>query len=189
MAAPKIYPNNPVQRLMDTIVPRTLEEKITNPVLNKLPQIAEFGWANCTPQHRNWKVRETFGDIGAAQLVEQIGHAKRFIKEHIVAYIDGYLPTFIRRVKYALDVVKIIRYAVRIVATLNFLESVIRREIALANQWAAENIAHINYALSQVTPAGLRTAAEEAKVLVLERAKQSIQQQINENPQMTACLI
>lgn len=187
--AVKIFPDSPVQRLVDTVIPRASIASVTNPILQKLPQIAEFGWANCTPQHRNLKLRETFASVGNAQLVEHIGHAKRFIKEHIQAYIDGKLPTIIRKLKYAADVLKIVRYIVRIVATLTYLENLIRREIALANQWANENILLIEYAINQITPPGLRTAAEAKLVETLMRAKQDIQRQINENNQMPACLI
>ena len=185
----QIFRGNPTQRLMDTVIPRASLASVTNPVLQKLPQVIEFGWANCTPQYRNWKMRESFGDVGTAQLVEHIGHAKRFIKEHIQAYIDGKLPTVIRKAKYAADVIKAIRYCVRIVATLNHLEQIILQEIALAIQHANENLAHIEYALNQVTPAGLRTAAEEQLVATLTRAKQDIEQQITENGMMPACLI
>jgi hypothetical protein len=134
-------------------------------------------------------MRETFGYIGNMQLLEHIAHAKRFIKEHVQAYIDGKLPTVIRKFKYAADVLRIVRYMVRLVATLNFLEQLVAHEIALANQWANENLLHIDYAINQLTPAGLRTAAEQELAATLERAKQKIQQQINENNATLACLI
>jgi 2-polyprenyl-3-methyl-5-hydroxy-6-metoxy-1,4-benzoquinol methylase len=162
---------------------------MNNPVLRALPQIDQFGWANCTPQHRNLKMRQTFGHIGNMQLLEHIAHAKKFIKEHIQAYIDGKLPTVIRKVKYAADVLKLLKYLIRLVATLNYLANLIAHEVALANQWAQENLLHIDFALSQITPAGLRTAAEAELVTTLNRAKQKIQQQINENGATLECLI
>lgn len=185
----KIYPTQPVKRLLDTIIPRTSSAVMNNPVLKALPQIVEFGWHTCTPQHRNLKMRQTFGHIGNANLLEHIAHAKRFIKEHVQAYIDGKLPTLIRKFKYAADVLKIVRYMVRLVATINYLQQLIAHEIALANRWAGENLLHIEYAINQITPAGLRTAAEQELVAMLNKSKQKIQQQINENNATLACLI
>jgi hypothetical protein len=185
----QIYPTAPVRRLLDTVIPRTSSAVMNNPFLNALRQIPEFGWNGCTPQHKNLKMRQSFGHIGNVQLLEQIAHAKRFIKEHIQAYIDGFLPTFIRKIKYALDKLKLIRYIIRLVATINHLQQLISQEIALANQWATENLLHIDYALSQITPAGLRTTAEEELVGTLNRAKDKISQQIAENTSTLTCLI
>lgn len=184
-----IYPTDPVRRLLDTVIPRTSAAVMNNPVLQALPQLAEFGWRGCTPQHRNLKMRQSFGHIGNMQLLEHIAHAKRFIKEHVQAYIDGKLPTLIRKFKYAANVLKMLRYIIRLVATLNYLQQLVAHEIALANAWANENLLHIDYALNQITPAGLRTAAETELVATLNRAKQKIVQQINENNATVACLI
>lgn len=185
----KIYPTAPVRRLLDTVVPRTSSAVMNNPLVTVLRQLDEFGWRNCTPQHRNLKMRQSFGHIGNMQLLEHIAHAKRFIKEHVQAYVDGFLPTFIRKVKYALDKLKIVKYMVRLVATLNHLAKLIANEIALANLWAQENLLHIEYGINQVTPEGLRTAAEQELVGTLIRAQQKIIQQINENNATLACLV
>jgi hypothetical protein len=184
-----IFPESSVRRFVDTVIPRASLATISNPVLQKLPQIVGFGWANCTPQHRNHKLRESFAGVGNAHLVEHIGHAKRFVEEHVKTYIDGKLPHAIRKLKYALDVLKIIRDMERIVATLHYIETLIRREIALALAWARENLLMINFALNQITPAGLRTAAERELAVMLQRAQTDIQRQIAENAQMVACLI
>jgi len=184
-----IYKNNPVQRLVDTVIPRGGVANLTNPVLRRLSQIPEFGNSQCTPQMAGIKLRESFNSIPAPHLIEQVAHAKRWIKEHLISYIDGYLPTILRKVKYAHDVIKIIQYAARIVATLRFLESLLAQEVALANAWARECDLLVNFALQNLSPAGLRSQAEAETKEVLERARQDIAQQIEENLQHLECLI
>ncbi|MBI3654080.1 MAG: hypothetical protein HY231_23870 [Acidobacteria bacterium] len=185
----KLYDAEPVQRLVDVVLPRTSAAVMNNPVLQALRQLDEFGWKGCTPQHRNLKMRQSFSHLSNAALVEHIAHAKRFIMEHVRAYIDGFLPTILRKIKYAIDKVKIIRYIIRLVATLNYLSQLIAHEIALANQWARENLLNLEYAINQVSPAHLRTAAERELVSTLNRAKSKIEQQIVENTQMLTCLV
>lgn len=185
----QLFPGNPTQRLVDTLLPDISVAKITNPVLNVLPQLPEMGFDTCAPQHRNLKLRQAFGGLQNTALLEHVAHAKRFIQEHIKAYVDGFLPTVLRKIKYAIDKVKIIKYFFRLLATLNYLENLIRQEIAMAINWATENIAHLNYLATQITPEGLATEAEKTLKVTRERVLTDIAQQITENGQMLTCLV
>lgn len=185
----RLFPEIPSQRLVDTLLPDINIAKITNPVLQVLPQLPEMGWQQCAPQHRNLKLRQAFGGCENTVLLEHVAHAKRFIQEHIKAYVDGFLPTILRKIKYAIDKVKIIKYFFRLLATLSYLENLIRQEIAMALNWANANIAMLNYLATQITPEGLATEAEKTLKTTRERAQTDIAQQITENGQMLACLV
>src|SRR5689334_16864400 len=100
----KTFPPDPVHRLQNTIVPDALTSGISNPLVRRLSQIPGFGNETCTPQAAAIKLRESFDSIPAPALIEHCAHAKRWVREHITAYIDGKLPTAIRKFKYAADV-------------------------------------------------------------------------------------
>ncbi|MEW6209821.1 MAG: hypothetical protein AB1631_15765 [Acidobacteriota bacterium] len=185
----KIFPQAPIQRLVNTHIPDGLNGNITNPLVSRLHQIPGFGNEQCTPQMAGIKLRESFASVPAPALIEHCAHAKRWVKEHITSYIDGKLPTIIRKFKYAADIIKIIRYIARVVATLNFLVSLLRKELALALAWAQEMDAFIEFAESNLTPAGLRTQAEQETAAGLARARQSIARKVQESTQSLACLI
>jgi hypothetical protein len=185
----QLFPEVPTQRLMDTLLPDLNVAKITNPVLEVLPQLPGMGWASCAPQHRNLKLRQAFGGAENTVLLEHIAHAKRFIQEHIKAYVDGFLPTILRKIKYAIDKVKIVKYFFQLLATLSYLENLIRQEIAMALNWANRNIAVLNYLATQITPGALATAAEQTLRTTRERVQADIAQQITENGQMLSCLV
>jgi hypothetical protein len=186
---PVQYPHNPVQRLLDTKIPNINVADLHNPVLAKVLQIPEFGWRNCTPQMAGVKLRESFAHIPAPTLVQNVGHAKRWIHEKITTYIDGELIVYLRKPKYILDCIRVIQYAARIVATLRWLEALLAKEVALSNAWAAECHAIVDFAKATVTPAGLRNQAEQVLLPELDVAKAAITQQIGENSANIACLI
>ncbi len=183
------YPPNPVQRLVDTRIPDINVERVNNPVLQKVLQLPEFGWHNCTPQMAGVKLRDSFEHIPMPHLVEQVGHAKRWIKEKITTYVDGALIYFLRHAKFIIDCLRIIQYAVRLVATLNYIISLINMEIARAQAWANECIALVGFAKRELTPAHLRTEAERVLAAKLDQAAANISQQITENAANVACFI
>jgi hypothetical protein len=186
---PKQYPPHPVQRLLDTQIPSLNVADINNPVLQKMLQLPEFGYHNCTPQMAGVKLRESFAHIPAPHLAQNVAHAKRWIREKITAYIDGELIVFLRKPKYILDVIKVIQYAARLVATLRFIEAILAKEVALANAWASECREIVDFAKATVSPAGLRNQAEQILVGRLDVAKGAITQQIGENIQALQCSI
>jgi hypothetical protein len=186
---PTQFPKTPVQRLLDTQIPSLNVAQLHNPVLQKVLQIPEFGFQGCTPQMAGVKLRESFAHIPAPHLVQDVAHAKRWIREKITAYIDGELIVFLRKPKYVLDVIKVIQYAARIIATLRFIEALLNKEVALANAWAAECNALVDFAKATVTPAALRTESENILLGRLDVARAAIDQQIGENGRALACLI
>lgn len=185
----KVLKENPVRRLQNNIVPDLSGAQITNPIVRRLMQIPGFGNGTCTPQMAGIKLRESFASIPAPTMIQNIAHAKRWVHEHIITYVDGFLPTIIRKFKYLADLKKLIQLVARIVATLRFLQALVQREVALANAWARECVALIDFAERTLTPAGLQTEAESEMVTIFNRAKASINQQVSENNENVACLI
>lgn len=186
---PKLFPTVPTKRLVDTILPHADVADIRNPVLRRLAQIPEFGNGTCTPQMAGVKLRESFASVPAPHLVEQIAHAKRWIREKITGYVDGELIVYLRKPKYIMDVIKVIQYAQRTVATLRFLESLLQQEVAMANAWAREANHLVNFTRENLPAEGLRTAAEKELLDTLDVAAGAIEQQIAENGQALTCLI
>jgi hypothetical protein len=186
----EIYPQNPVQRFIDTVVPKADIADLSNPILRKLTQLPGFGWhSQCTPQMAGVKLRESFGHISAPTLVQHVANAKRQADQAIIELVDGELPVWLRKPKYIYDVAKMIQLMEQIVATLNFLISVLRQEVALANAWANEGLLFVNYIQQSISPPALRVQAETELLAVLGVATSAITQQINENNASLACLI
>src|ERR1041384_65418 len=183
------YPQNPVQRLLDVQIPDINVAQLHNPVLAKILQLPEFGFQGCTPQMAGVKLGESFAHIPAPHLVQDVAHAKRWIREKLTADIDGELIVFLRKPKYILEVIRIIQYATRLIATLRFIEALLKKEVALANAWGSECKALVSFAKATVTPAGLRTEAERIVIERLDVAHAAIDQQISENGSNIACLI
>lgn len=182
------FPPNPIKRLVDTRIPDINVADVLNPTLLRMPQIPGFGWgANCTPQMAAVKLRESFAHIPAPHLVQNIAHAKRWIKEKITTYVDGALIYFMRHVKFAIDVLKIIQYAVRIVATLNYVISLLNKELALAAAWASECTALVAFAKSELTTGALATESERILAQTLDTATAAISKQVAENSAHLAC--
>ncbi|HEX8184724.1 MAG TPA: hypothetical protein VF747_08225 [Blastocatellia bacterium] len=186
----QIYPDNPVQRLVNTKIPSADVADLHNPILQRVLQLPEFGsGSGCTPQMAGVKLREAFAHIPAPHLAQDVAHAKRWIKEKITAYIDGELIVFLRKPKYVVDVIRIIQYAARLIATLNYIRSLLIKEVELANAWALECDALVSFAAATISPAGLRNQAEQVLIGELDVAAQAIGQQAEENSAHVACLI
>jgi hypothetical protein len=158
-------------------------------LLSNLPQIPEFGWHNCIPKDAGRRLKEHADGTNKYHLLECVAQAKRWIHEHIITYIDGKLPVFIRKFKFAYDVIKVMQYAARIVATAAFLQSLIRKEVALANAYLTDAQALLDFAEATLSPAGLRTQAELEMIRIWNIARNDIQMQINQNNESIQCLL
>ncbi|HKV39583.1 MAG TPA: hypothetical protein VJX67_10245 [Blastocatellia bacterium] len=186
----KQFPTGPIQRLQNLPIPRADVADFSNPVVLKLIQVATFGWSpSCSPSRAGQKINTAFGHVSQPHLIEHVAHCKARVEEHIETYIDGELPVWLRKPKYVLDVARVIQKMIQIVATYNYYRSLLVQEVALANAWAGECDALVGLAQATMTPAGLRTASEQALVPVLNRATADISQQIQENGSSTSCLI
>lgn len=184
-----IYYPDQIRRLMDVVLPEGIISEHRNPVLDKLRQLPEFGWHNCTPQDLGQALMESFDAVNSFSLLEHAANAKRWIEEHIKAYILSKLPWIIRKIKIPIDVIKIIQFTARIVATVKFLISLIQKAIALANKFIDEGLALIAFAKTSLGPSGLRTQAEKQFDLILDRAVEDLNKQLGFNGQTTQCLI
>lgn len=185
----KVYPPTAKQRLMDTVVPLANVERATNKVLAAIPQVPGIGWGNCVPKDAGRRLKEHLDGQSKYSLMEHIGHAKRRCIENVTQYIDGKLPVWIRRVKYELDRIKVLQYAAQLVGTAKFLRSLLQKEVELANHYCNEGIAIVNFAESNLTPAGLRTQAEHEVAAVLQQARADLESQIEQNNASLECLI
>lgn len=189
MADKHIYYDEQVRRLMDVIRPDKILGQHRNPVLDKIPQIATWGWGGCTPQHKGIALRESLAHINAPDLLQHAAQAKRWIQEKIIAYVDGKLPYWLRAPKYILDVIKVIQHAAQVVATVKFLISIIEKEIALADSFIDLGEALLNYAINTRPSGELETLADREVKQVFGRIMQDIQQQRGMNSSTLTCLI
>lgn len=186
---PEQYHKPAKLRLQLNEVPLIDVAEAANKVLAQLPQVPEFGWHNCAPRDAGRRLKEHLNGVPKYTLLQNIAHAKRRIHENIIQYIDGKLPVWIRKFKYAADVLKVIRYAARIVGTARFLQSLLVLEVELANHYCNEGIALIDFADANLTPSGLRTQAEQELAEVWLRIRLDLQSQIQQNNSSLECLI
>lgn len=186
---PKQYPVPARIRLQLIEKPLIDVAVAANKVLEKLPQVPELGWKSCIPRDAGRRLKEHLNGIQKYAILEHIAHAKRRIEENIIQYIDGELPVWLRAPKYAYNALKKIQYALRIVATAFFLKSLLEEEVALANHYCEEGIALIEFAEATLTPAGLRTQAEQELAIVWIKARADLQSQIAQNGDSLSCLI
>lgn len=176
--------------MQDTVLPKLDVADFANPAVLRLIQIATFGWNGaCTPQHAGKKKNSSYSHSSNPTLMEHVAHSKARIEEAIITYVDGELPVWLRKPKFIVDVANVIKKLEQIVGTFNYYKALLEQEVALANAWAGECQALVNFAASTVTPEGLRTAAEEVALPLLNHAIQDIGQQIQENIQSVGCLI
>lgn len=185
---PTQFPLAPVKRLVDTHIPNINVADINNPVVQRLLNIPRFGF-NCTPQMAAIKLRSSFAHVPAPHLIQDVAHAKSWITEHLITYIDGQLPDSLRKPKFIIDHKRQIQYAARIVATARLLIAMLSEEIQLANAWANECNALVAFAKAELTPGNLRTEAEQLLANQLDVAAAAISQQIAENTQNLKCLL
>jgi hypothetical protein len=185
----QIFPPSARQRLQDTIIPLAHVEQAINKTLASWPQVPELGWRNCVPKDAGRRLKEHVDGQTCYDLLEHIAHAKRRVKENLTQYLDGKLPIQIRRVKYELDKVKVLQYARRFAATAVLLKSILEKEVELANAYLNQGEAIVSWAESNLTPAGLRTQAEQTVAEVWERVKQDLAMQKDQNSQSLQCLI
>jgi hypothetical protein len=134
------------------------------------------------------KLRESFAHIPAPHLIQDVAHAKSWCVEHVISYIDGEEIVFIRHLKYAVDVIRMLQLFAQMVSTLEFVLALLQKEVSLANAYANEGLLLVAFGRQSLSPAGLRTAAEQAVDSVLSFAANSISQQISETTQAVACL-
>lgn len=190
MANTGVYKQPPVHRLVDHKVPSINISNSLNPTLPFLRQLPELGWHNpCTPTRAGRKLNEFVDGQGKFNLLQDAAHLKRWVIEHVKTYIEGKLPVWIRAPKFALDVIKLIRYIQRIVATVLFYKSILNKETELANHYIGESIALIDFAESTLSPPSLRTEAEREVLLIWNQARQELGRQVNENNQARSCVI
>lgn len=186
---PKQFPIPAKQRLQDTRIPSIDVSDPLHPALQKVPQIPGFGYANCTPQDMGRKLQQSMDGVNKHSLMQNVAHAKRWVREKVTAYVDGYLPTWLRRPKYVADVARLIQYFRGAVATARFLESLRAQEIAGANHYIDEANAMITLAESTLTPEGQMTAAERELATVLRQAKTDLGKQGAENQSELRCYL
>jgi len=184
-----LFPPAPVRRLGDLQLPSGANIDCINRLFIPLPQIPGFGWAGCTPRHSGRKLQEAVNGQTKWDLMQEVAHLKRWIIEHVTSYVDGELPYWPRAAKYAMDVIKVLMYIERVVATANFYLSLLAQEYA----WAARNIAEANALLafgqSLLTPQGLRTAAEIELAAVWLQASKDLARQASQNAADKSCLL
>jgi hypothetical protein len=185
----QIFPPAARQRLQDTVVPLAHVEQAINKTLASWPQVPELGWRNCVPKDAGRRLKDHVDGQTVYDLLEHIAHAKRRVQENLTQYLDGKLPIHIRRVKYELDKVKVLQYARRFAATAVLLKSIVEKEVELANGWLNQGEAIVNFAQSNLTPAGLRTQAEETVALVWQQVQADLTMQKSQNAQSLQCLI
>jgi hypothetical protein len=185
----KVFKSAPKHHLVDNPLPNLSILDAKMPHLPWMLQNPEMGWnASCVPTRAGRKVNEFVDGQGKFHLVQNIAHAKRWITEKVRGYIDGYLPTWLRRPKYALDVIKLLRYIRRLVATYNFWQAVVNKEIDLANNYIAQCQAVINYGKTTLSPASLRSEFENEIAEIWDNAINDLNKQVEENNR-SRCLI
>jgi hypothetical protein len=184
-----LFPASPVRRLGDLGLPSGVNIDCLNRSFIPLPQIPGFGWAGCTPRHSGRKLQEAINGQTKWDLMQQIAHVKRWVIEHVTSYIDGELPYWPRAAKYAMDVIKVLVYIEQVVATANFLLSLIAQEYAFMARNIAEANALISYTQALLTPANLQTAAERELASVLASALNDLAKQASQNAADRACLL
>jgi hypothetical protein len=174
--------------MVDTHIPNINVADATNPVVQHLLNVPRFGF-NCTPQMAAIKLRSSFAHVPAPHLIQDVAHAKSWITEQLITYIDGQLPDWLRKPKFIYDHKRQIQYAARIVATARLLIAMLNQEVALANAWANECSALVGFAKTELTTGNLRTEAESLLANQLDVAQAAINQQIEENTQNLKCLL
>ncbi|MGH9821735.1 MAG: hypothetical protein ACREDR_00530 [Blastocatellia bacterium] len=185
-----IFHDGQVTRFMDAVFPSSIIAQHTNPILSKLPQFVEFGSGNgCTPQHFGMALRNSLADTNAPDLLEHAAHAKKWLDDALIQYIDGELPVWLRAPKFAVDAVKALQWAARVIATVKFLIQLLQQEIEEANHFINRSMALVQFAQSTISPEGLRTAAERDLVTIFAQAVTDLQQQQQQNQQTLQCLI
>src|SRR5260370_21436072 len=105
-----LYPPAPVRRLGDLELPPGFSVDVLNQGFIPLPQIPGFGWHSCVPRHSGRKLQEAVDGVPKWHLLQHVAHAKRWVIEHIVTYLDGKLPVFLRKPKFVYDEIKIVQY-------------------------------------------------------------------------------
>ncbi|HEY6329485.1 MAG TPA: hypothetical protein VI756_09105 [Blastocatellia bacterium] len=184
-----LFPTSPVRRLGDLGLPSGVNIDCINRLFIPLPQIPGFGWAGCTPRHSGRKLQEAVNGQTKWDLMQEIAHVKRWVIEHVTSYIDGELPWLPRQAKYALDAIRILIYIEQVVATANFLLSLIAQEYAFAARNIAEANALLAYGQALLTPQGLQTAAERELAAVWAQAAKDLARQASQNAGDRACLL
>lgn len=185
----KVFPQQARQRLQDTTIPFAHVERAINKVLPSWPQVPELGWRNCVPKDAGRRLKEHADGQTAYDLLEHIAHAKRRVKENLTQYLDGKLPIWIRRAKYELDKVKALQYARRFAATAVLLRSILEKEVELANAYLHEGELMIDFGRKNLTPAGLRTQAEEEVSAIWDQVLLDLASQKDQNAASLTCLI
>lgn len=186
----QIYPQQPVSRLQDTVLPKLEVANFVNPTVLSLLQIATFGWnASCTPKQTGKKKNSTYAAISHPSLMEHVAHAKANADQYIINLVDGQLPVWLRKPKFFHDAAVVIQDMERIVGTFNYYKAILEKDVALANAWGSECQTLLDYAQASITPAGIRTAAEEVLIPILTSAASDVSKQIEENKQSVTCLI
>ncbi len=185
----KIFKTQPMHRLVDNPIPNLSIADSKMPRLPRPIQNPEMGWnSQCTPTRAGRKINEYIDGQFKFNLLQNIAHAKRWIKEKIRGYIDGFLPTWLRKIKYKIDAVKLGIYIRRLVATYNFWRSVVNKEVDLANNHIGQCKAIINYGKQTLSPSGLRAEFENEIAEIWNNALSDLDKQTEENNQ-SRCLI
>ncbi len=187
--ADRIYFKPQVRRLMDNILPSNILAQHRNPVLNKLPQFIDFGWNNCTPQSAGMALRNSLADVNPHELLEHAAQAKRWVVETTTIYIDGQLPDMVRPAKFVKDLAEVIQFIAQVVATVNFLITIIEEAVALANNYIDQGERLVQFAKATLSLGELKTQADRELDHILDRALEDLALQRQMNGQSLQCLI
>jgi hypothetical protein len=185
----KLFKKNPKHRLIDHPLPDLAVLDSKNPLVPFMRQNPEMGWDHqCVPTRAGRKVNEFIDGQGKFNLVQDIAHAKRWIEEQVRDKITCYLPTWLRKPKLAVEVIKILRYIRRLVATYRFWKAVVDKEVAQANHHIEQCNMIIDHAESTLSAAADRAEWENDVKQIWIRARQDNLRQIEEND-VSKCLI
>jgi hypothetical protein len=185
----QIYPQNPTARFIDSVVPQGSVAPMANPIVQKLIQLAQLPFSGCTPQNAGIKLRESFAHINPNSLLQHIAQAERWVIEHVISYISGEMPVWLRAPAWAIKALLIIQYALQLVANLLYLASILAHEVALMDAFIGESLLFASHIASTITSGGLRTRWETDLVQTIATAQAAANQAANEKHANQACLI
>jgi hypothetical protein len=181
--------SNPRHRLVPSELPEIDVTRSLNPQVPFPVQIDEFGWGRpCAPSRAGRKMEDLIDGQKKYQLIQHVSHVKRVVMEKVRQYVDGYLPTLIRKVKYAADLVRMLRWFYRAVATMRYYQGLANKSVALANHYIGQSKMLIAFGESTITQGALKTIWETELEECWATAKAELTRQANENNQSNNCI-